>query len=77
MTPFLTPDAVRQLTGRTYAKAQKAVLRARAIPFIEDGDGRPVVLIADVERVTGSKPESHTAPNRDRLEALQRRGTGR
>lgn len=71
---FLTPETVRRLTGRIYAKAQKRVLLARGIPFVEDGDGRPVVQIADLERATGRQSELRTGPNRARLESLQRRG---
>ena len=67
---FLTADQLVSLTGRRYATAQKRVLRERVIPFTEDGDGKPVVLVEDLRRMHG-EPEPIGGPNRARLEALQ------
>lgn len=47
---FLTAAEIARLTGKKYAPAQKRVLQARKIRFIEDASGRPVVLRVAVER---------------------------
>lgn len=47
---FLTPEEVRRITGKKYAPAQRRVLMERGIRFTPDGDGKPVVMRAHVER---------------------------
>jgi len=47
---FLTAAEIRRLTKRKKRDAQIRVLKARRIRYTEDGDGRPVVLRAAVER---------------------------
>jgi hypothetical protein len=55
---LLDRAALKRLTGRTKKDAQKRVLEERRIPFTEDGDGRPVVLWASVERKILGKAKS-------------------
>jgi hypothetical protein len=56
MTGILAHADLALLTGRSYAPAQKRVLDRRGIKYTEDGDGRPVVLWATVERLHLGKP---------------------
>ena len=64
MEMFLTPAEVKDLTGRTYFAAQRAVLKERGIRFIVDGDGRPKVLRASIEHKLNGKFEAATSePN--------------
>lgn len=61
---FLTPIEVRQLTGKCFAATQCGVLRSRGIKFILDGNGKPKVLRAEIERRLASEPTSATTePN--------------
>lgn len=61
---FLTPMEVKQLTGKCFAATQCAVLRERGIKFILDGNGKPKVLRAEIERRLGSEQASaQTEPN--------------
>jgi hypothetical protein len=45
---FLTPDEVRQLTGRTRPSAQIIQLEVQGIKFITDADGKPIVVRNDI-----------------------------
>lgn len=46
---FLDEAALRQLTGRKWAKLQIAQLRAMGVPFRVNALGRPVVAVSAVE----------------------------
>jgi hypothetical protein len=63
---FLTPAEVAQLTGRKYASAQRRALRRKGYPFEEDDAGRPLVLIATVERrIVGKATTPEPPPGPD------------
>jgi len=47
---FLTPDHVAELTGRKRTRGQIAWLREHGWRFEINAAGRPVVLIAEMER---------------------------
>jgi hypothetical protein len=49
MSLTLTPDELRDLTGRKRSDAQQVQLRAMGIPFYVRADGRLAVLRVSVE----------------------------
>jgi hypothetical protein len=55
---FLALEEVRRLTGKKKKDAQKRVLKAKGYRFGEDDVGRPLVLMADVERKIKGKATS-------------------
>lgn len=56
-TGFLSPDELRQLTGRKPKSLQIAWLRTEGIPFRVNATGHPVVTWAAVEgRQPGAEP---------------------
>jgi hypothetical protein len=57
-SPYLTAEDLKRLTGRSYASAQKRVLRAQGIRYVEDANGRPVVHRAAVECVLLGKAKT-------------------
>lgn len=48
---YRTEAEIARLTGRKKATAQRAALRSLGYPFINDGDGRPVMLRESVQRL--------------------------
>lgn len=48
----ITPEELRELTGRKQSDAQQAQLRAMGIPFFVRGDGKVVVLRIHLDRRT-------------------------
>lgn len=66
MSPFLTPDEIKELTGVKKGKGQKkrealqaAALRAMKIPFYINAIGRPIVVRSVIE---GSEKKEDAAP---------------
>ena len=62
--PFLSKPEVERLTARKYAAAQIRVLIRRKIPYIPDGDGRPLVLREYIFGTRAQAP-SQTEPDFD------------
>lgn len=55
---FLSPDEIKELTGRSYIKLQIEALTKMGLPFFVNGIGRPVVTRSAVEgRNSGSAPQ--------------------
>jgi len=52
----LSPDELRELTGRKRAGAQRRALKAMGIAFVQTPEGQPRVLRALVERMMGGIP---------------------
>lgn len=46
---FLSPEEIKQLTGRSYIKLQIEALSKMGLPFFVNGIGRPVVTRSAVE----------------------------
>ena len=46
---FLTSDELRQLTGRVRPSAQIRHLETKGIKFIQDADGKPIVIRPDFD----------------------------
>lgn len=54
---FLSPEEIRELTGRSYIKLQIDALSKMGLPFFINGIGRPVVTRSAVEgRSTSAAP---------------------
>lgn len=46
---FLSPDEIKELTGRSYIKLQIEALSKMGLPYFVNGIGRPVVTRLAVE----------------------------
>ena len=62
--PFLSRALVERLTARKYAAAQIRALVRRNIPYILDGDERPLVLKEHIFG-KGAQAPSQTEPDFD------------
>lgn len=66
---FLTPDEIRDLTDRTYAKYQIAWLVANGWQFEVSATGHPKVLRSYAEARGGAKAPKRRGPRLDGLAA--------
>ena len=59
---FLSPDELRNLTGRQHADAQIAALQRMGLRYLLDADGRPKVARAAVDAMLapGAPPARRT-----------------
>ena len=70
MSLYLTRRDMRRLTARTQRATQRRVLEQKGYRYDLDGDGWPLVLVADVEaRYRGEPQGRRSRPNFDALEA--------
>lgn len=55
---FLSPEEIKELTGRSYIKLQIEALSKMGLPYFVNGIGRPVVTRSAVEgRNSGVAPQ--------------------
>jgi hypothetical protein len=67
LSVFLTPDELRELTGRSRPKAQATFLRARHIRHVVNRAGRVVIMR---EWLAGEQRKEPSGPNFAALKAL-------